>query len=114
MKKIFCVMMLAVAIIAGGCSKESSFIESTGMEIHMECENYNGMNTDKSIEVDGTLLVETKIKHGQIEFKVGNKNYTFDKTQETSIDLPIGNYNVSFVGHDDFTGEITLRALPKV
>ena len=114
MKKIFCMMILAAALIMGGCSAESHSITSNDMEIHMSGTNYNGTSDSKSLLVSGALIVETEIKQGQIEVIVGGKSYKFDKTQETSIDLPPGNHDISFSGHDDFTGEITLRVLPKV
>lgn len=114
MKKIFCVMILAAALIVGGCSAESHSIKSTDTEIHMSGENYNDMSNSKSLLVSGALIVETEIKQGQIEVIIGGKSYKFDKTQETSIDLPPGSHDISFAGHDNFTGEITLRVLPKV
>ena len=107
--------MLAAALIVGGCSTESHSITSTDTEIKMSGENFNGTSDSKSLSNSGALAVETEIKQGKIEVIVGVKSYTFDKTQETSIDLPPGNHDIlSFAGHDNFTGEITLRVLPKV
>ena len=115
MKKVFCMMVLAAALIIGGCSTESHSITSNDTEIHMSGTNYNDTIADKNIDVaGGALAVEAKIEQGQIEVIIGGKSYTFDKTQETSIDLPPGSHDVSFAGHDNFTGEITLRVLPKV
>lgn len=114
MKKLFCMMMLAAALIVGGCSTESHSITSTDTEIHMSGENFNGTSDSKSLSVSGALAVETEIKQGQIEVIVGGKSYKFDKTQETSLDVPPGNHDIPFAGHDNFTGEITLRVLPKV
>lgn len=107
-------MMLAAIMIVGGCSTESHSITSTDTEIHLEGKNFNGTSDSKSLMISGALAVETEIKQGQIEVIVGGKSYTFDKTQETSIDVPPGNHDISFAGHDNFTGEITLRVLPKV
>ncbi|MBD3878784.1 MAG: hypothetical protein SR1Q5_03755 [Quinella sp. 1Q5] len=114
MKKLFCMMMLAAALIVGGCSTESHSIKSTDTEIQMSGENFNGTSDSKSLIVSGALAVETEIKQGQVEVIIDGKSYTFDKTQETSIDVPPGNHEISFAGHDNFTGEITLRVLPKV
>ncbi len=114
MRKLFCMMMLAAALIVGGCTSESHSITSTDTEIHLSGENYNDTSDSNSLTVSGVLAVDTEIKQGQIELIVGGKSYKFDKTQETSIDVPPGNHDISFAGHDNFTGEITLRVLPKV
>ena len=107
-------MMLTAALIVCGCSTESHSIKSTDTEIQMSSENYNDTSDSKSLTVSGALAVETEIKQGKVDVIIGGKSYTFDKTQETSIDVTPGNHDISFAGHDNFTGEITLRVLPKV
>lgn len=114
MKKLLCMMMLTAALIVCGCSTESHSITSTDTEFHMSGKNFNDTSNSKALMVSGALAVETKIEQGQIEVIVGGKSYTFDKTQETSIDVLPGNHDISFAGHDNFTGEITLHVLPKV
>ena len=67
------------------------------------------------LDIDGGVLVgDAKIKSGRVEVQVGNKTYTFDNSGEISVDVPPGNREVKFRGLDNFTGELTLKAVPKV
>lgn len=115
MKKIFSIMILIAALIVGGCSGSSSSVSSVNGEIHIEGENCSESLGSAELEIDGGVLVgEAKIKSGRVEVQVGNKTYTFDNSGEISVDVPPGNREVNFRGLDNFTGELTLKAVPKV
>ncbi len=116
MKEIFCAVILVAAMIMSGCLFGGTLIiKSTDMTIHLEGKDSDDGDAEGYIEVpDGVLAVEAKIERGQIEMEIGGRIHTLNKTQELSIDLTPGNYDVFFVTHDNFTGEVTLRALPKI
>lgn len=115
MKHFFSVMILIAALIVGGCDSSSSSISSDNGDIRVEGENINESLGTAELDIDGGVLVgEAKIKSGRVEVQVGNKTYTFDNSGEISVDVPPGNREVNFRGLDNFTGELTLKAVPKV
>ena len=115
MKHFLSVMILIAALIVGGCDSSSSSISSDNGDIRVEGENINESLGTAELDIDGGVLVgEAKIKSGRVEVQVGNKTYTFDNSGEISVDVPPGNREVNFRGLNNFTGELTLKAVPKV
>ncbi len=115
MKHFFSVMILIAALIVGGCDSSSSSISSDNGDIRVEGENINESLGTAELDIDGGVLIgEAKIKSGRVEVQVGNKTYTFDNSGEISVDVPPGNREVNFRGLNNFTGELTLKAVPKV
>lgn len=115
MKKFLSVMILIAAIFVGGCNVESFSVTTDNGEIHVEGKNCNGSNGTAALdENDNLLFGEAKIDGGQIEIKVGDKTYTFDKSGEISLDVPVGSREIVFTGFDNFTGEVTLKSVPKI
>ena len=114
MRKFFGVMILLATIFVSGCFGGTFSVESTGTEIKFKGNGAGG--TTAYIELaDGDFLFgEAEVDGGQLEMKIGNKIYTFDKTQEISIELPAGSYDVFFEAREDFKGEVTLHILPKI
>ena len=115
MKHFLSVMILIAALFVGGCDSSSSSVSSVNGDIHVEGENCSDSLGTAELDIDGGALVgEAKIKSGRVEVQVGNKTYTFDTGGEISVDVPPGNREVNFRGLDNFTGELTLKAVPKV
>lgn len=115
MKKFFCVMILFAALLVGGCESENFSVTEINGEISVEGENCTDSHGEVRFELDGgVLLGDAKIKSGRIEIRVGDKIHTFDKSGEISVDVPAGNKQITFTGLDGFTGELNLKAVPKV
>ena len=103
------------ALIVGGCDVESFSVNADAGEIHVEGKNCNGSNgTAELDENDNVLFGDAKIESGKIEIKIGDKIHTFDKSGEISFDVPVGSREIVFTGLDNFTGEITLKSVPKI
>lgn len=115
MKKFLSVLILLTALLVGGCDVESFSVNAGDGEIHVEGKNCNGSNGTAALdENDNLLFGKAKIDSGQIEIKVGGKTYTFDKSGEISLDVPVGSREIVFTGLENFTGEITLKSVPKI
>ena len=115
MKKIFIALIVLTALFVGGCDSSSSSVSSVNGEIHVEGENCSDSLGSTELDIDGGVLVgDAKIKSGRVEVQVGNKTYTFDNSGEISVDVSPGNREVNFRGLNNFTGELTLKAVPKV
>ena len=115
MKHFLSVMILIATLLVGGCDSSSASVSSVNGDIHVEGENCSDSLGTAEIDIDGGVLVgDAKIKSGRVEVQVGNKTYTFDNSGEISVDVPPGNREVNFRGLDKFTGELTLKAVPKV
>ena len=115
MKKFLSVLILIAALIVGGCDVESFSVNAGDGEIHVEGKNCNGSNGTAALdENDNLLFGEAKIESGKIEIQVGGKTHTFDKSGEISVDVPVGSREIVFTGLDNFTGEITLKSVPKI
>ena len=114
MREFFCLGIFLATIFVSGCFGGTFSVESTGTEIKFKGNGAGG--TTAYIELaDGDFLFgEAEVDGGQLEMKIGNKVYTFDKTQEISIELPAGSYDVFFEAREDFKGEMTLHILPKI
>lgn len=116
MKKFLCMMILIATIIISGCGEENFSVNSNSVsDIRVTSENSDGAGGNCYITLaDGEILsCDAKIKHGSIEMVIEGKTYTIDKTKTLSIDLPSGQYMIFFTAHNNFTGEMTLKALPK-
>ena len=115
MRKFLSVMILIAALIVGGCDSSSYSVSNENGDIRVEGKNCNGSIGTTTLDVDGGILVgESKIESGRIEVNVGGKVHTFDKSGEISVDVPAGVREIVFTGSDNFTGELTLKAVPKV
>ena len=117
MRKIFCLLILTAALIIGGCTKSSMTIESTDnnqVKISATNSSDGGGNAQINILDGASLHVDAKITAGKLIVDVANNKHTIDKTGEFFIDVPAGGYNLILTAQDGLTGEITLRALPKV
>ena len=116
MKHFLSVMILVAALIVGGCTSESFSVSVTNGDIHVEGKTCNDSGGTAQLDGDGAcvLIGESKITGGKIDMNVGSKTYTFDKTQEISVDVPAGTSEINFNAHDNFTGEINLKAVPKI
>ena len=115
MKKFFCVMILFAALLVGGCESENFSVTEINGDISVEGENCTDSHGEVRFELDGgVLLGDAKIESGRIEIQVGSKTHTFDKSGEISFDVPAGSHEIVFTGADNFTGELTLKAVPKV
>jgi len=116
MKKFLGVMILAVTLIIGGCTNESFSVSAVNGDIHAEGQTCNNSSGTVELDNDGaSVLVGTsKINSGKIDMNVGGKIYTFDKSQEISVEVPAGTKEINFTAHDNFTGEINLKAVPKI
>ena len=116
MRKIFGMMILLVILIIGGCTNSSMGIVSTDDEITISATNANegGGNGSLKIPDGSTLQGNAKISAGKLIISVGGKEHTIDKTGEFFIDVPAGNCDLVFTAKDGLTGEIVLRALPKI
>lgn len=115
MRKIFVALIILSTILIGGCG-ESIGVVNTDNEIHVTAENVTNSETNTNVKLDGIeiLFGEAKIEKGTLDIKIGDKTYSYDKTQEISIELPAGEHEIIFSGHDKFTGEVTLKPLPKI
>ena len=116
MRKIFCVMILFALLIVGGCTNSSMAISSTDDEIKISASNASESGGNGSIKIPegSTLQGDAKISAGKLIISVGGKDREIDKTGEFFIDVPAGNYELLFTAKDGLTGEIVLRALPKI
>ena len=115
MKKIFIALFVLTALLVGGCESSSYSVTSSNGEIHVKGENCSNSIGTANLDIDGGVLVgEAKIDGGRVEVQVGNRTYTFDKSGEISVDVPPGNREVVFTGINNFTGELKLKAVPKV
>ena len=116
MRKIFCVMILLAAMLICGCD---FFVANTADDkINVSGKNVDSNDRLKSlvdvVDSGGILSGAAEIEKGNIDIIIGDKVYNFDKTQEISIDLAAGKYNIFFAGHDDFTGELKLHVIPNM
>ena len=117
MKKIFCMMILLIAMIAGGCTTSKFGIVSTNdSEIKISVENSDKDSKTGNIKIpDGSAVqVDAKISAGTLIISGGGKEYEIDKTGEFSLDFPSGNHEWFFNTKNGLTGEIILRVLPKI
>ena len=116
MRKIFCAMIFFAVIIVGGCTASKMSIESTQDEIKISATNADEGGSNGNIKIpDGSAVqVDAKISSGKLIIGVGGKEYTVDKTGESFIDVPPGECDLSFTAKENLTGEIILRALPKI
>ncbi|MBQ7454627.1 MAG: hypothetical protein IJS69_06235 [Selenomonadaceae bacterium] len=116
MRKIFCVMILLTMIFVGGCTKSEMSINSTDEQIKISATNANENSGTGYIKIPegATLQVDAKISSGKLIVNIGNKDHEFDKAGQVFIDVPPGNYDLFLTAANGLTGEIILRALPKV
>ena len=117
MRKIFCLLILTAALIIGGCTVDRMTIESTdNNEVKISATNASDGGGLAQIKIpDGASLhVDAKITAGKLIVDIANNKHIVDKTGEFFIDVPAGGYSVILKAQDGLTGEITLRALPKV
>ena len=116
MKNFLSVMILLTTLIVVGCTSESFSVSVTNGDIHVKGKTCNESSGTAQLDGDGAcvLVGESKIDSGKIDMNVGGKIYTFDKTQEISVDVPAGTSEINFNAHDNFTGEINLKAVPKI
>ena len=115
MKKFLSVLILLTALIICGCTSESFSVSNVNGEIHVEGKTCNGSNGTAALdENDNAFIGEAKIESGRIEIQVGSKTHAFDKSGEISFDVPAGSHEIVFTGTDNFTGEITLKSVPKI
>lgn len=115
MRKFLSVLILIAALIVGGCESESFSVTSVNGDIHVEGENCNGSIGKAELDIDGGALVgDAKITSGRVEVQVGKKTYTFDNSGQISVDVPAGVKEITFTGVDKFTGDLQLKAVPKV
>ena len=116
MKKIFCVIILSAVMIVGGCTASKMSVESTQDEIKISATNAEEGDSSGNIKIpDGSAVqVDAKISSGKLIIGVGGKEYTVDKSGESFIDVPAGECDLFFTAKDGLTGEVILRALPKV
>ena len=94
MRKIFIALIIFSAVIVGGCG-ESIGVVNTNNEIHVTAENAETSETNTNVKLgDGEILFgEAKIKSGRLEMEIGSKKYSFDKSQEISIEFSKGMKN---------------------
>lgn len=117
MRKIFCLLILTAALIIGGCTVDKMTVESTDdNQIKISATNASDGGTSGHIKIpDGAALhVDAKITAGKLIIDFGDRKQTVDKSGEFFIDVPVGSYDLFLNAEDGLTGEITLRALPKV
>ena len=94
--------------------------------IIVESENFSGDGSSCLVQINEGefLLVDSKIKIGYIEIKIGDEIYYFDKTQKFLIDVPKnelrnlpalgGDFvSISLTPYDKFTGIVILKSSPK-
>ena len=120
-KILFGVMILLVAMIVLGYGKMSSFIVVSSMddnEIKISASNASdSSNTGTGnikIPAGSAIQVDATITKGKLIITAGDKACVVVKSGESFIDVPAGDCELFFQGVNDLTGEITLRALPKV
>jgi len=116
MKKFLSVMILIAALIVGGCTSENFSVSVTNGDIQVKGETCQESSGTAQLDGNGAsvLVGEAKITGGKIDMNVGGKTFTFDKSQEISVDVPAGTSEITFNAHDNFTGEINLKTVPKV
>ena len=116
MRKIFIALIVLTMLVVGGCTRSSMSVDSTGDEIKIAATNADDGSGNGQIEIpDGsTLQVDAKISAGKLIIRVGNKDHEVDKSGEFFIDVPPGECYLVFTAKDGLTGEIILRALPKI
>ena len=115
MKNFLSMMILVAALIVGGCTSESFSTSNVDGDIHVTGKNCTDSHGSIKLDGDGNALVgESKIESGRVEMQVGEKNYRFDKSGDISVDVPAGVEEIFFSGFDNFTGELKLKAVPKI
>lgn len=117
MRKIFVVMILLAAMIAGGCTTSKFGIVSTDdSKIEISVENSDKDSKTGNIKIpDGAAVqVDAKISAGTLIISGGGKEYEINQSGEYSLDLPPGNHELFFNTKNNLTGEIVLRVMPKV
>ena len=116
MRKIFGVLILLTVLIVGGCTHSEMTIDTTDSEVKISAKNADEGGGDAEIQIpDGsTLQVDAKISAGKLIIRVNDKEHAFDKSGEFFVDVPTGHQRLFITAQNGLTGEIILRALPKI
>ena len=116
MRKIFGVMILLAALLVGGCTNSEMTVSTTNNETTISAKNADEEvgTSNVTIPEGSTVQGEAKISAGKLIFRIGGKEQVIDKSDEFFIDVPASGGELSLSAKDGLTGEITLRALPKV
>ena len=115
MKKIFSVMILLTVLLIGGCAGSKMSISTDDNETKITATNADESVGDNSITIPESSVVqgEAKISSGKLIIRVGGREQVIDKSGEFFIDVPTGG-ELTLTAKDGLTGEIILRALPKI
>lgn len=116
MKKIFGVMILLAALLIGGCTNSEMTVSTTDNETEISATNADEEVGDSNITIpEGSVVQgEAKISSGKLIIRVGGKEHVIDKSEEFFIDVPASGGEMSLSAKDGLTGEIKIRALPKI
>lgn len=117
MRKIFVAMILLAVMIVSGCVTSKFGIVSTDdSKIEISVENSDNDTKTSKIKIpDGAAVqVDAKISAGTLIISGGGKEYEINKSGESVLDFPPGDYELFFNTKNGLTGEIILRVLPKV
>lgn len=116
MRKIFGVVIVLTVLVVAGCTMSNMSINSTDDEVKIAASNADegGGNGHIKIPNGSALQVNAKITAGKLIIRIANVEHAFDKSGEFFIDVPAGDCDMFFSAANGLTGEITLRALPKV
>lgn len=116
MKKIFGVMILLAALLIGGCTNSGMTVSTTNNETEISATNADEEvgNSSVTIPEGSTVQGEAKISSGKLIIRIGGREHIIDKSGEFFIDVPASGGEMSLSAKDGLTGEIKLRALPKI
>lgn len=119
MKKFLSVVILIVALVISGCDDggEMGVDSLTPGKITVTATNASDGGGSGIIKVpEGSAIqVDAKISSGTLIIRMlkDEKEYTINKSGESFIDVPPGEYHLMLSSKDGLTGEIILRAVPK-
>ena len=119
MKKFLSVVILIMALVISGCGEERKMTvdSSTPDKITVTATNASngGCNGHIKVPEGSAIQVDAKISSGTLIIRMlkDEKEYTINKSGESFIDVPPGEYYLMLSPKDGLTGEIILRAAPK-
>lgn len=116
MKKFFGVMILLTVLLIGGCTGSKMSISTDDNETKISATNADESVGDSNVTIpEGSVVQgEAKISSGKLIIRVGNREHTVEKSGEFFIDLPTSGGELFLTAKDGLTGEIILRAMPKI
>ena len=116
MRKFFGVMILLTILLVGGCTGSKMSISTDDNETKITATNADESVGDSSITIpEGSVVQgEAKISSGKLIIRVGGREQVIDKSGEFFVDVPTGHQRLFITAQNGLTGEIILRALPKI